>query len=301
MGTSSRWPGPGGAPGTPAGDWSRVRGRLSSWRPSRPDAGARLDEIAEDALATLHRTLRADPSAFGLYEAACAAGERLTAVMNTMAPGPDTEPDPVAGAGRETLTEAGADNSVDGADFAAHFVRVVGGEGGTVADAAVRRAAAVTAGRIGRQNAGAIAPGGSDGSGDLLCLLYQWFFADVVTEFLRVAVAEQVKLVVPVLPPADPEDHVADWIAEQVLRLVPSPCEEAAYLAEAAERGEGAITALEDPAVGTLAQVARGLVPRAVGAALGLLPEADGDTEVGASTGAYAGPGTMPSEGASAA
>ncbi|MGA5000781.1 hypothetical protein ACPCB7_22440 [Streptomyces arboris] len=277
-----------------------MRGRLSSWRPGRPDAEERLDEIAEDALATLHRTLRAGPSAFGLYEAACGAGERLTAVMNTMAPGRDTGPDPFAGAGRETLTEAVADNSVDGADFAAHFVRAVGGEGGTIADAAVRRAAAVTAGRIGRQNAGAPASGGSDWSGDLLCLLYQWFFADVVTEFLRISVAEQVKLMVPVLPLADPEDHVADWIAERVLRLVPSPCEEAAHLAEAAERGEGAVTALEDPAVATLAQVARGLVPRAVGAALGLLPEADGNAEIGASTGAHTEPGTMPSEGTSA-
>ncbi|MFJ9107170.1 hypothetical protein [Streptomyces sp. NPDC102283] len=278
-----------------------MRGRLSSWRPGRPDAEARLDEIAEDALATLHRTLRADPSAFGLYEAACAAGERLTAVMDTLAPGREADPDTFAGDGRETLTEAGADDSGDGTDFAARFVRAVGGEGGTVADATVRRAAAVTAGRVARQDAGALARGGSDWSGDLLCLLYQWFFADVVTEFLRVAVAEQVKLVVPVLPAADPEDRVADWIAEQVLHLVPSPCEEAAHLAEAAERGEGEVTALEDPADATLAQVARGLVPRAVGAALGLLPETDGDAWIGASTGARAGPGAMPSEGTSAA
>jgi hypothetical protein len=278
-----------------------VRGRLSSWRPGRPDSEARLDEIAEDALATLHRTLRADPSAFGLYEAARAAAERLTAVMDTMAPGQKAGPDTFAGAGRETLTEAEADNSGDGTDFAVRFIRAVGGEGSTVADAAVRRAAAVTAGRIGRQHAGALAPGGGNWSGDLLCLLYQWFFADVVTEFLRIAVSEQVKLVVPVLPLADQEDHVADWIAERVLRLVPSPCEETARLAEAAERGEGAVTALEDPAVGTLAQVARSLVPRAVGAALGLLPEAGGDTGIGASAGAHAGPGTMPSGGTSAA
>ncbi|MDT0542554.1 hypothetical protein [Streptomyces lonegramiae] len=156
-------------------------------------------------------------------------------------------------------------------DFAARLVRAVGGEGGTVADAAVRRAAAATADRMATQHPEVLAADGKGWSGDLLCLIYQWFFADVVAEFLRGVIAEKIKLVVPVLPVADPEDHVADWVAEQVLRLVPNPCEEAEHLKSAVEQAEDAVTAFEDPTVGTLAQVARGLVPRAVGTALGLL------------------------------
>ncbi|MFE4873619.1 hypothetical protein [Streptomyces sp. NPDC056682] len=156
-------------------------------------------------------------------------------------------------------------------DFAARLVRAVGGEGGTIADAAVRRAAAATADRMATQHPEVLAADGKGWSGDLLCLIYQWFFADVVAEFLRGVIAEKIKLVVPVLPVADPEDHVADWVASQVLHLVPNPCEEAEHLKNAVEQAEEAVTAFEDPTVGTLAQVARGLVPRAVGTALGLL------------------------------
>ncbi|MFD3910751.1 hypothetical protein [Streptomyces sp. NPDC058603] len=276
MGTSSRWPGPGGSGGTAAGDWSRVGRRLSSWRPDRPEAPARLDAIAEDYLDVLHRTLREDPSAFGLYEAAYAAGERLTAAMDTFPPGRDST----------------HDDGGDGMDAVSRFVAAVGGEGGTVADAAVRRAAAATVGRLTEHHPEALGSGGGGWSGDLLCLVYQWFFADIVAEFLRIVIAEKVRLVVPILPLADPEDRVADWVAEQVLRLLPNPCEEAERLLEAAEQAEDtedAVTALEDPKADTLARIARELLPRTVGAALGLLTES------------VAGPDTPPSEEAPAA
>ncbi|WP_159039518.1 hypothetical protein [Streptomyces sp. NRRL F-2295] len=169
-------------------------------------------------------------------------------------------------------------------DFAARLVRAVGGDGGTIADAAVRPAAAATADRMATQHPEVLAANGKGWSGDLLCLIYQWFFADVVAEFLRGVIAEKIKLVVPVLPVADPEDHVADWVAEQVLHLVPNPCEEAEHLKNAVEQAEDAVATFEDPTVGTLAQVARGLVPRAVGAALGLLtpPESAPEDESGA-------------------
>ncbi|NGO11293.1 hypothetical protein G5C60_27735 [Streptomyces sp. HC44] len=239
--------------------------------------------IAEDCLGVLHRTLRADPSAFGLRDAAYTAGERLTTVMDTLAAGRDTSaggpPDP--------------DGSDARTDFAARLVRAVGGEGGTVADAAVRRAAAATAERLAAQHPEALAADGKGWSGDLLCLIYQWFFADVVAEFLRGVIAEKIKIAVPVLPLADPEDHVADWVAEQVMHLVPNPCEEAEHLKNAVEQAEDAISAFEDPPVGTLAQVARGLVPRAVGAALGLLTPSGSALEEG--------PDAAPSEGTPAA
>lgn len=234
-------------------------------------------------MGVLHRTLRADPSAFGLRDAACAGGERLAVVMDDLASGReatgDGPPDP---GGNDART-----------DFAARLVRAVGGEGGTVADAAVRRAAAATADRMAAQHPEVLASDGRGWSGDLLCLIYQWFFADVVAEFLRGVIAEKIKIVVPVLPVADPGDHVADWVAEQVLHLVPNPCEEAEHLKNAVDQAEDAVTAFEDPTVGTLAQVARGLVPRAVGTALGLLtpPESTAENESGAE----------PSEGAPAA
>lgn len=283
MGTSSRWPGPRGNPGTPAGEWSRIRGRLSSWRPSQPGSTERLDAIAEDCLTVLHRTLREDPSAFGLQDAACAAGERLTAAMDSLAAG--------SGTGLDDLDEAGAADADDGdvrTTFLSDFVSAVGGDGGTVTDAAVRRAAAATADRMATHHPEVLTRGGSGWSGDLLCSLYQWFFADIVAEFLHIVVAENIKLVVPALPLADPEDHIADWVAGQVLHLVPNPCEEAAHLTEAAERAEDAVSPLEDPTAGALAQVARSLVPRAVGAALGLLTDAD--------AGIAAGPTAPPSD-----
>ncbi|MFF7656860.1 hypothetical protein ACFZCY_44935 [Streptomyces sp. NPDC007983] len=199
-------------------------------------------------MAVLHRTLREEPRAFGLYEAACAAGDRLTSAVDAWA------------------------LSRDGDEFAARFTAAVGGEGGTVADAAVRRAAAASARRLLEQHPEAGAPGGNGLSGEVFCLLYRGFFADVVAEFLRSAVAEKVKLVVPLLPALDPEDHIADWIAEHVLSLVPDPCGEAAQGTEAAEKADQFASAIGDP-IGSLRLIGQGLVPRAAGRALGLLSD----------------------------
>lgn len=84
MGTSSRWPGPGGRTGV-AREWTKMSRRVS-WRPERVDSldslEKKLANIAADHVAVLHRTMREDPSAFGLYEAAYAAGERLTTNMD---------------------------------------------------------------------------------------------------------------------------------------------------------------------------------------------------------------------------
>ena len=254
MGTSSRWPGPGGRTGL-ASEWTRARKRASAWQSDAADSLAQLDDIAADHLDVLHRTLREDPAAFGLYEAACSAGARLT-----------------------TAAADAWGQSRDGDDFAARFTAAVGGEGGTMADAALRRAAATSAGRLLEKleqspEAGGL-PGRGGLAGDLFCLLYQWFFADVVAEFLRAVIAEKVMLVIPVLPAVDPEDHIADWVAERILKSLPNPCEEAAELKEAAEQAEEALPGSEDP-LRVLLFVAQGLVPRAVGCALGLLANGD--------------------------
>ena len=264
MGTSSRWPGPGGRTDL-AGEWTRLGKRASAWRPDSADSLARLDDIAADHLDVLHRTLGENPAAFALYETACSAGARLTT----------------------TAADAWA-QSRDGDDFATRFTASVGGEGGTMADAAVRRAAAASAGRLlqtleERPEACGL-PGRDSLAGDLFCLLYQWFFADVVAEFLRTVIAEKVKLVVPLLPAVDPEDHIVDWVAERVLKLLPNPCVEAAELKEEVERVEGEVSGIEDP-LGVLRLVAQGLVPRAVGRALGLLTDRD-DQEATQSDGA---------------
>ena len=257
MGTSTRWTGPGGRSGT-AAEWSRVSRRLSRWKGDGPQAERLLDEILDDHLAVLHRTIREDQSAFGLVDAATKAGYRLADVM-------------------AVLAHDGPSDLKDAGDFLARFTDEVGGEGGTVTDAAIRRAATDTAERLlERRNAetGGAETGGGEAAGgglagDLLCLLYQWFFADIVTEFLRSVIAEKVKLVAPILPVLDPGDHIADWAADKVLSLVPSPCEEAAELVEEAKFAESVI---EDP-VGSLPDIARRLVPGTVGRVLGQVVE----------------------------
>ncbi len=110
---------------------------------------------------------------------------------------------------------------------------------------------------------------------DILCDLYQVFFADMVGEFLRSAVAEHVKLAVPVLVATDPEGRIADWVAEKLVDLVPNPCEEsaeAAELAKAVDTAQSVVGAVEDPSA-VLSKVAEGLVPKAVGRVLGLITD----------------------------
>ncbi|WP_448332717.1 hypothetical protein [Streptomyces sp. DSM 41534] len=166
--------------------------------------------------------------------------------------------------------------SRDGDEFAARFTETVGGEGGTLPDAAVRRAAMTSARRLLEQENGAGVPGGAGLCGDVSPLLYQGFFADVVAEFLRTAVAEKVKLVAPLLPALAPEDHITDWIAEHVPHLPPNPCEKAAQRAESVEKVDQVAPAVEEP-IGPLRFVAHGLVLHAAGRALGLL--SDGPSE----------------------
>jgi hypothetical protein len=68
-------------------------------------------------------------------------------------------------------------------------------------------------------------------------------------------------------PFLDPEDNIADWIADKVWELVPNPCEKAAELAENLEDAKALVAA----PVGTLAEYAQSLVPEAVDRALGLI------------------------------
>ncbi|WP_433890573.1 hypothetical protein [Streptomyces sp. CA-111067] len=223
-----------------------------------------LEKAAASHLRALQEAVQADRSAFGLYEASCAAGERLAGILDALA----TE----GTASRDALT--------------IRLVTEVGGNGGTLADAAVRRAAAATVDDVLRRKPeldGAMLGQGSGGglTWDILCDLYQVFFADIVGEFLKATVAEHVKLAAPVLLAVDPEDRVADWVAEKLVDLVPNPCEESAEateLAEAAATAQSVADAVEDP-VGALSDMARSLVPRAVGSVLGLISGMAADEE----------------------
>jgi hypothetical protein len=251
VGTSTRWKGPNGD------RWSSAGRRLARWREDSRNADQRLEEIAADHLSALHETLRADRSAFGLYDTACAAGERLAGALG-----------PLATEGAESEDA-----------LVARLVLEVGGDGGTLADAAVRRGTAAAVRDVrSRHPELDDAMGGGAGGGftwDILCDLYQVFFADMVGEFLRSVVAEHVKVAVPVLIAADPEGRIADWVAEKVVDLVPNPCEESAEatdLAQGVDTAQSVVDALQDPSA-ALPKIAELLVPRAVGKVLGLITE----------------------------
>jgi hypothetical protein len=248
MGTSTRWKGPGGGP------WSAAGRQLARWRPERPHADERLEEIARDYLSALHQTIRTDPSAFGLHDAVLAAGDRLALQLSSLR---EQHPD---------SAEA----------FTALLAEQVGGDGGTITDAAIRRAAVAAGRHVLAQHPeleeawGSGITRGRGFTSDILCDLYRFFFGDVVAEFLRSVVAEQVKLAVPVLAVANPEDQIADWIAEQVVTLVPDPCEKAAEVTGSVGEAEAAVEAAENP-VSLLPAIARSLVPPAARGVLGLI------------------------------
>ncbi|MFI6583530.1 hypothetical protein [Embleya sp. NPDC050493] len=211
--------------------------RLTRWRPDQRDADQRLGEIAQSLLLALQSTVREDASAFGLYDAACTAGGRLADVM------------------------ASPPRMASDTEVLAGLVTRIGGEGGTLSDAVVRRAVAAAWVQVQEQHpelSGSTI--GRSMTADILCDLYRLFFADVVAEFLRSVVAEKINLAMlgsTVL--IDPESVIANWITECLLEFVPDPCEVAV--------GRGGSDALPG--------IARSLVPRAVDAVLGLsTPEA---------------------------
>ncbi|MFB4193923.1 hypothetical protein [Streptomyces carpaticus] len=241
MGTSTRWKGPAGS------RWSNAGRRLARVPGGPPTPHQRLTSIADDHLRALHETLRADPSAFGLHDAACAAGERLAGVLGSLA--------------------AEGEESTD--SLLARFIHEVGGDGGTLADAAVRRGLATAVRNLRNEHpeleqdmTTRAAPGGL--ASDMLCTLYRFFFAGLVAEFLRSVVAEHLKFAVPLLV-LDAENTIADRVAEKVLEVVPNPCEHAAET-----------TGPRPDQEPTLPSIAASLVPEAVAHALGLTTTKEG-------------------------
>ncbi|MEO3780679.1 hypothetical protein ABGB16_28480 [Micromonospora sp. B11E3] len=253
MGTSTRLAGP------RYGGWSGAKSRLSRWTPdadSRPDSLADGDERTASDVATQYRralrdALLEDPERFGLRGAAQEAGHRLVTALDEL-----LRPDPPLL--RDLHRAAPTDPA---GEFVRRFVTEVGGDGRLIVDAATRRAVREVAERL-------VAPDGpladpaspSRITGELFCALYRTFFGEMVGEFVHVLIAENVKLAVPALVALDPTDVVAGFVADQVVKVLPDPCEE---------------EAVREPRRPRLADVARDLVGTTVTEALGL-----GDTGV---------------------
>jgi hypothetical protein len=119
----------------------------------------------------------------------------------------------------------------------ADFAILVAGAGTGVIDAVGRRAAV----RAGER----LFPSPDD---PLFCLIYREFFADLVVEFLRAVIAEEINAAFPTLVIVDPAGQIADWLAGRLVALVPDPCAEAlpgrSLLEVAVERVPAAVDAV---------------------------------------------------------
>lgn len=258
MGTSSKYTGPTGR------RWSGASSGLAEPGPNPvvpaprggPASPAPMEEVAargERYLAALRDSLRDQPDLFGLRDAFVGAGGRLVDVLAELS---------VAGPDVFALPTDEPEGS-RAAWFVLEFVRAVAADGGLVVDAVVRKAATRCAERIlddpGMRDAVDNATVDARLSGDLLCAIFEWFFARAVSELVRAIIAEKINLMVlglvPGLRVVDPDGQIADWVAGKVMELVPNPCERAHELAE---RGLNVV------------EVARELIPESVDRALGV-------------------------------
>jgi hypothetical protein len=61
---------------------------------------------------------------------------------------------------------------------------------------------------------------------DWLCVIWRLFFADLVETVVATVIAEELNLAVPALAVLDPAQAVPEWIAEELIKVLPSPCDE---------------------------------------------------------------------------
>jgi hypothetical protein len=199
MGTSTGWAGP---------RWGELLGAakrsVRDEYAARPMPRQRAGDVHDAAWAAhwggrllerLHSDLEEDPDAYGLRSRATIMGRELVLAVAAL-----RERDGVPG-GRMPLV----------ADIA---IRVVG-TGTAVVDAVGRRAVV----RAGER----LFPLPDDA---LFCLIYREFFADLVVEFLRAVIAEEINAAFPALVLVDPAGEIADWMAGRLVALVPDPCAE---------------------------------------------------------------------------
>lgn len=232
MGTSKPWPGPTGQP------WTGL-GRRRSTSANHPNPEEQYADVAEKLIAALQDVMRAEPEAFGLRDATSAAGRRLVTTLEAL--------------GQNQLVDADSLTAEQRDAFVARVVDEVGGSGRLVTDAVLRRAVRTTAERLLGERGDR--PAGAGLNSDVFCWIYRWFFGDVVSEFVKLIIAEKIKLAVPVLPIFDPVGLIPDKIAEWIVKLIPNPCER---------------SIASDKEATSLAGRARGLLAESVDRALGI-------------------------------
>lgn len=231
MGTSRNWDGPSGAGWTSLrrsiGQLGRGAGPAASAEDIPTPRQATEGAIPPKAVAVrgqrfleaLEEEVRRDPDALGLRPVMREAGGRLVSTLSDLRAGLDAF---------GPLPPEWAGSNADW--FLYEFVRAVGGEGTGIVDALVRRSATRCAEKVlADPLAREVIEKEDSSSGlamDLFCLVYTFFFADVVTEFAKAAVSEQVKLALPGLVIIDPGGQIPDWVGEKVAGLIPNPCEQ---------------------------------------------------------------------------
>lgn len=234
MGTSTAWRGPSQTWATPAAAAARA---AAQWQPEHEDSGEFPSQVIDDLLANLHRDMRENPVAAQLRHDTYAAGNRLAQLMTDLS--------------RERP---------DSADrFIQDVTRSIGGDGGTLAAAVIRRAASEAAQHVLDEHPEAfLTPASAAGHGlasDVLCDLFRFFFAEIAAQYLRSVIAAHVEASMPVLLVVDPDSRIAEWVSRKLMDKIVDPCDHAAGLA-----GDTAPP---------LAKIAHKLVPMAVRSVLG--------------------------------
>ncbi|NNH76024.1 hypothetical protein HLB23_40305 [Nocardia uniformis] len=265
MGTSTRWPGPRGgvwlAPNMRLGRVDTLTARGidngsddgaiggSTGTSDRAVVEKQQIRAIEQVVDALNQTLRADPDAFGLRQGLIIAGTNLIDVLD------DLSETGLAAFGLPLDAPADMRETA----IVQELVVRVCGAGATPTDSVIRRAV-VRCGRAMLQD-DRFARGIENAdieyrmSGVLLCEIYQLFFVHVVEEFIKSVVAAKITLWFPVVQVIDPSGVIADWVASNIVGLIPSPCDETG----GAEK-EGT----------SLADLARGLLEETVRRVLGL-------------------------------
>ncbi len=256
MGTSTNWRGPRGA------TWNALRkslGRLpgslaalerrrvtnpEDIPPPRDGSSDRLSaQLAEPRAhrfrVALQQELSADPEAYGIRDAVLTAGTRLVNALSTLIDD------------RNGFGPPPPDWPASPSDwFMTVFVDRVAGDDNRIATTVVRRAATTAAERLISDTG--ISTGSEEAARshglamDLFCLVYTAFIADVVAEFARAVIAEQVTLAVPGLLLIDPTGRIPDFVGEQVAALIPNPCDQAETKHDTRRIDEFALDVLRD-------------------------------------------------------
>jgi hypothetical protein len=149
-------------------------------------------------------------------------------------------------------------------EFIRSFIEQVAGRGGTFADAAIRHAAVQAAEQLLEDDALRAAVDAGTGAvlplaRDLFCAVYRMFFGNTVEQYLTTVIAEStgayLNAHVPVLPMIDPEGQISDWIAQNLVPLLPTPCKDPSASGPAlASLGSELVTETVDRALGLPAQ-----------------------------------------------